>query len=59
MTTPERDAAARRLQELREELDRMPADLLATTGLTRERLFRRLTEIRQEVIDLYAKTATD
>ena len=57
MKTEEKAAARRRLQEMREEVERMPADLLATTGPTRERHFRRLAEIRQEVINLYAKLA--
>ena len=55
MTTEEKAAARRRLKELREEVERMPADLLATTGSTRERHFRRLAEIRQEIINLYGK----
>ena len=57
MTPQEKAAARRRLQELREEVERMPADLLATTGPIRERHFRRLAEIRQEVINLYGKLA--
>jgi len=55
MTPQEKAAARHRLQELREEVERMPADLLATTGPTRERHFRRLAEIRQEVINLYGR----
>ena len=57
MTPQEKAAARRRLQELRAEIEQMPADLLATTGLTQERHFRRLAEIRQEVINLYGKLA--